>query len=304
MVSIIVPVYNAEKFIRRCIDSIIGQTIQDIEVILVNDGSLDKSLSIMQEYAERDTRVKIISQENKGVAAARNTGLSNATREYFLYVDADDWLESNAIECLLKRMYENIDIVVCDFDHAETLENVRRERQVELEEWNNERQLYEFVLHKRMAGMLWNKLIRRSIAEDIVFNEKTGYGEDAEFLWNVLKKSRKMCITNEILYHHVLEVTSISHKSYSEKKYSAIPMWEKINSDVEKENPKLMKLAKISLTSAAVYGMFEAHQNRYHNLKHISHMRSIVRKNIFIFLQAKHISVKFKLYAIAVCIGY
>lgn len=304
MVSIIVPIYNAEMFIRRCIDSIIRQTIQDIEVILVNDGSLDKSLSIMQEYAERDTRIKIISQENKGVAAARNTGLRNATGEYFLYVDADDWLESNAIECLMTRMGENVDIVVCAFDYAETPENVWREKQVELEKWDNERQLYEFILHKRMAGMLWNKLIRRSITENITFNEKTGYGEDAEFLWNVLKKSRKMFVTNEVLYHHVLEVTSISHKTYSEKKYSAIPMWEKINSDVEKENPQLMKLAKISLTSAAVYGMFEAHQSGYHNLKHISHMRSIVRKNLFIFLGAKHISVKFKLYALAVGAGY
>ena len=113
-----------------------------------------------------------------------------------------------------------------------------------------------------------------------------------------------MVVTNEILYHHVLEDTSISHLTYSEKKYSAIPMWENINAEVATEYPQWIVFAKNSLMCAAVYGLFEARQCGYQNQTHIRHMRTIARKNIFNFLKADDISLKFKLYALAVCAGY
>ena len=304
MVSILIPVYNAEKTIHRCLNSILAQTYCDIEVIVVNDGSTDYTLAELQAYAKEDKRVKVIDQFNSGVAAARNTALDNANGEYILYVDADDWIEPDMVESLLNRMSEDIDIVFCSSDHAETPNHVQCELEVECEIWDQDRQIMEFLRHKRITGMLWNKLIRRSITEGCQFNPKTGYGEDAEFLWQVLKKSRKMVETNEVLYHHVLEDTSISHLSFSEKKYSAIPMWERINADVAMDYPQLIVLAKNSLMSAAVYGMFEARQCGYQNQEHINHMRKIARNNLFSFLKDNHISLKFKLYAIAVCLGY
>lgn len=304
MVSVLIPAYNAEKTIYRCLDSILAQTYCDIEAIVVNDGSTDSTLAELQAYAKKDERVKVIDQLNSGVAAARNTALDNASGEYILYVDADDWIEPDTVERLLNRMSEDTDIVFCSSDHAETPENVQCELQAECEIWDQDRQILEFLRHKRMTGMLWNKLIRRSLTDGISFNEKTGYGEDAEFLWQVLKKSRKMVVTNEVLYHHVLEDTSISHLSFSEKKYSAIPMWERINAEVAMDYPQLIVLAKNSLMCAAVYGMFEARQCGYQNQEHIRHMRTIARENIFSFLSANQISLKFKLYALAVCVGY
>ena len=303
MVSVIVPVYNAEKYLKRCVDSIIGQSILDIEIILVNDGSTDNSLEMMREYADRDDRVTIISQENKGVAAARNIGLYSARGEFLLYVDADDWLEESALECLLNYMQEDIDIVFCAFDNAEVPEDAMCEKQITTEKWDHERQIREFVLHKRMSGMLWNKLIRRSLTKDAAFNESTGYGEDAEFLWQILQKSRSMFVSNRVLYHHVLENSSISHQLYSAKKYSAIPMWEKINADVERDYPQLCEIAKTSLASAAVYGLFEARQCNYQNKVHISHMRSIVKKNIMLLLKAEYLSAKFKAFALFLCLS-
>lgn len=304
MVSIIVPVYNAEKYIRRCLDSIIGQTVYDIEIILVNDGSRDNSMVVLQKYAENDQRIKVISQTNKGVAAARNMGLKSAEGDYILYVDSDDWIEPDAIECLLNRMNEDTDIVFCSSDHAETPENVQRGSHAECEVWDHDRQLLEFVRHKRMTGMLWNKLIRRCLTDGISFNEKTGYGEDAEFLWKVIKKSRKMVITNEVLYHHVLEDTSISHSSFSEKKFSAIPVWEAINEEVEKQYPELLELAKERLMCAAVFSMYEARGCGYKDKEQIAYMRKIVRKYLRDFLKSQNVSKKFRLYAIAVCLGY
>ena len=111
-------------------------------------------------------------------------------------------------------------------------------------------------------------------------------------------------LTNEILYHHVPDENSISHLSYSEKKYSAISMWEKINADTSAIYPEYLKYARISLTSAAVFGLFEARQCCYKNKNQLKYMRSITRKNIGGFLKADYISKKFKVYAIVVCIGF
>ena len=303
MISVIVPVYNAEKYINRCIDSILCQTYEDFELILVNDGSKDSSLAILREYEATDRRIKVIDQPNKGVAGARNTGLKAATGDFLLYVDADDWIEKNAIKIAFEQS-NNADIVFFGSDNASNPEKVKTSIKIEREIWDQERQMLEFMKHKRMTGMLWNKLIRRSLTKGISFNEKTGYGEDAEFLWQVLKKSKKMVVTNEILYHHVLEQTSISHLSFSDKKYSAIPMWESICKEVKKDYPQFFKLAKQDLMCAAVYGMYEARSCKYDNKVKIKHMRQIARKNILHFLISKDVSIKFKLYAIAVCVGY
>lgn len=303
MVSVLIPAYNAEKTIHRCLDSILAQTYCDIEIIIVNDGSKDSTLVELLVYAKKDERVKVIDQLNCGVAAARNTALDNARGDYILYVDADDWIEPNMVERLLKLVGDG-DIVFCGNDNADTSDRVMCVDKTETEIWDQQRQMLEFMKHKRMTGMLWNKLIRRSITDGCWFNEKTGYGEDAEFLWKIIKKSRKMVVTNEVLYHHVLEDTSISHLSFSEKKFSAIPMWEAINEEVEKQYPELLELAKERLMCAAVFSMYEARGCGYKDKEQIAHMRRITRKYLSVFLKSKNVSKKFRLYAIAVSLGY
>lgn len=305
MISVIVPVYNAEKFLNRCIDSILGQTYKDFELILVDDGSQDHSSDILNKYAKMDHRVNLISQNNKGVSGARNTGLQAAKGEYFLYVDADDWIEQDMIEKLISTgRKEDADIIMCNSDHAEEKADLIKGLPTEVDVWDHDRQRYEFMKHQRLTGMLWNKLIRRSMSDGILFNERTGYGEDAEFLWKILKKSQKMIVINEILYHHVLEKTSISHLHFSEKKYSAIPMWEQIVEEISQDDPKLIDLARERLMSAAVFSMYEVKKSQYKNKHQIKHMRKIVRENLSIFLRSQNVSKKFKLYAIAVYLGY
>lgn len=302
MVSVLVPAYNAEKTIKRCIDSIICQTYYNIELIVVDDGSSDETLSILSDYSKRDNRIVIKSQSNQGVASARNACLKDANGDYILYIDADDWIESNMIQRMVD-LIGNADIVLCGNDNSETPDNVSFVPKVQIECWDQQKQMIEFMKHKRMTGMLWNKLIRRKIANGIWFDEKTGFGEDAQFLWQILKRSKKMIITNEILYHHVLEENSISHSNFSDKKYSAIPMWEDINKEVEKKYPELRELAIERLMCATVYSMYESRVCRYKNKEKIGHMRSIVRKNLFSFLILKGVSIKFKLYAFLVCLG-
>lgn len=302
MISILIPAYNSEKTIKRCLDSVLMQTVQDIEIIVINDGSRDSTLTILQEYAEKDKRIRIVNQPNRGVAVARNMALQDASGEYILYIDADDWIEPDMVQKML-TLAADADIVFCGHDYAETPNEVKHTAKIEVEEWNQQRQQLEFMKHKRMAGMLWNKLIRRNLTENVFFNEKTGYGEDAEFLWKILKRSRRMIVTNEILYHHVLEMSSISHLAFSEKNYSAIPMWEAINEEVERDYPELLSLARERLMSEAVYCGREMKKTGYQNDEHQKHILEIVRANIIAFLRSPRVSKRMKLYAVGICGG-
>ena len=107
LVSVIIPVYNVEKYMRRCIDSIINQTYTNLEIILVDDGASDRSGKICDEYAQMDHRIKVLHKENGGLASARNAGIQIATGEYISYVDSDDWVETEFIEVLLKGCQDN-----------------------------------------------------------------------------------------------------------------------------------------------------------------------------------------------------
>lgn len=109
-VSVIIPVYNVEKYLRQCMDSVIGQTLKDIEIICVNDGSTDNSGKILDEYAKKDKRIKVIHQDNKGLGAARNVGINLATSTYLYFVDSDDWIDKTCLEKLYQRIFE------CDAD--------------------------------------------------------------------------------------------------------------------------------------------------------------------------------------------
>ena len=112
LISIIIPIYNNEKFISRCLDSIINQTYKKIEIIIVNDGSTDKSLDVISKYEKKDNRIKVINKKNEGVSIARNIGIESSKGDYITFVDADDWLELDAIEKLYIEITEkNVDVV-------------------------------------------------------------------------------------------------------------------------------------------------------------------------------------------------
>lgn len=297
-VSILIPAYNAASFIQRCLTSVLSQTYKNLEVIIVNDGSNDNTLELLESIKTKDKRVSIFSQENHGVAYSRNVLLDKACGEFLLFIDADDWIEQNMIEHLIGYMDSDIDIVFCSSDKAENNDEKDEIISPVIEVWDQERQLLEFMKHKRMTGMLWNKLIRKSLTDDVSFNPKTGYGEDAEFLWQILKKSRKMVVTNEILYHHVMERNSISHLSFNDKKYSAIPMWESIVNDCKENYQFLLNLSIERLMCAAVFSLYEIKQCDYSNVTNIKHLKEIVKSHIVMFLFRKNVSMKFKLFAL------
>lgn len=206
-VSIIVPVYNSEKFLDRCLESIIEQTYSNMEIIVINDGSSDNSLNICHKYKNIDNRVLIINSLNEGVSAARNKGIKKATGKYLAFVDSDDYIEKNMIECLVKRQKEtNADLIVCNFcfEDIDGTYDIRNNKIII--SMDKEQTIYN-VLHpnKIYYGFLWNKLFLNKIfiENNILFNLDISNREDLLFVLDYCKYINFSSYISDGLYHYV-----------------------------------------------------------------------------------------------------
>ena len=209
LVSIIVPIYNAEKYLPRCIDSLINQTYENIEIILINDGSKDSSLAICNEYKLKDKRIVVVNQENSGVGKTRNRGIDLSKGEYIVFVDSDDYANTNLVETLVNEAKKNnADYVLGSISLLKdgsaigvaTLDN----------NIYNVKEYIENVLIKKtinyVCGAPYSKLFKSEIIKknNIRFNNKLTYAED--FLFNVtyLEFATKIVTSSEVLYNYVL----------------------------------------------------------------------------------------------------
>lgn len=286
MISVIVPVYNAEKFIKRCIDSILCQTYKDFELILINDGSKDNSYGILQDYEKTDVRIKLYNQDNQGVSSARNKGLEIAKGDYVLFIDSDDWIESNMFEILINNIKKsNSEISCCQYD-----KNISDEIS-EFEIWSRDAILSSFIEHKKINGSLVNKLIKREVISDIKFDITVHYGEDALFLWKILLNVNSLCITNKVLYHVVLHNDSASGGgSYKPIRKDCIKVWQIIVQDTEQISLLLNNLAKAQLANMAFYSIYEMLYYKYKNSNDIKLFLKVLKSNLQEFKDAKFIS--------------
>ena len=197
MISIIVPIYNVEKYLRKCIDSIIGQTYKDIQIILVNDGSPDGCPQICDEYAEKDSRIIVIHQVNSGVSVARNAGLKVATGEYIGFVDADDFVALDMYENMVKVLErDDTDLVICGYDYVDEHGNVLRAYQEKDSEIISQKECFKryFDMPPSIRLVIWNKLFKRELFNDISFPQDIKGAEDAQVLREYVKIIRSAVI--------------------------------------------------------------------------------------------------------------
>lgn len=223
LVSIIVPVYNAQKCIAQCIESILSQTYQNFELIIMNDGSKDDSGKICDEYATKDPRVKVIHKENSGVSDTRNQALALARGEYLQFVDADDWLAINATETLVSAIIENdCELVISDF-YRVVDNKVSSKGSIDYEGILS---LKEFALHlmERPAdfyyGVLWNKLFKKSIIDEYQLNmdPKISWCEDFIFNLRYLAHTNHIYVLQVPIYYYVKTKNSLVSQSTSFEK--------------------------------------------------------------------------------------
>ncbi|WHX41426.1 glycosyltransferase family 2 protein [Mesobacillus sp. AQ2] len=212
-VSVVVPIYRVEKYLNRCIDSILNQTYRNIEIILVNDGSPDRCGSIAEEYAANDSRIKVIHKENGGLSDARNAGMEKVTSKYMIFVDSDDWLAANAIDILLSTSKKyKADVVQSAFYYAyedhllidRKHYNAKRPPVI----LNTESLMYELVKNERVKNFAWGKLYKTSILQDIPFKKGVLF-EDVFWAHQVMDRVQKFILINQPLYFYMQRSDSI-----------------------------------------------------------------------------------------------
>ena len=222
-VSIVIPIYNSQNYLRKCLTSICNQSLSDIEIICVNDGSTDDSLRILEEYSAKDSRIKIINKENKGLVSARKTGVAIAQGQYVGYVDSDDWIESNMYEMLYTQAAEtNADLVTCGYylegnyttEHLDTVEEGFYEGKLLTKLRNST--IYK--LDKQETGLrggLWCKLFKREFIQSAQMKipDEISMAEDKMCLLTAILECTSVYVLKRSLYHWVIRATSMSHEN-------------------------------------------------------------------------------------------
>lgn len=200
-ISIIIPIYNAEKYIKRCVSSVIDQSYDKLEILLVNDGSTDNSLNICEAFAAKDNRIKVISQNNGGVSKARNTGLRLAKGEYVMFLDSDDYMLPDMCKTMLDVLHsKQADCVICGIQEPEG-GLWCPQRNIDYSALTDFKRDFIYQLNTELLSPCWNKIFKRQLITNL-FNEEISFGEDLIFDLEYLDNcSRLSFITTPLVYH-------------------------------------------------------------------------------------------------------
>lgn len=211
-ISVVVPIYNSESSLERCIESILGQTYNNIELILVNDGSTDQSKRICKKYAENDSRIVFIEKENGGVSQSRNEGIKNATGEYLTFVDSDDWIESQMYEEMINELEKNAaDFVLCGsiWEYSKRSEEKSNTDRIICRD--RDYFIDRIYVKEDISFNLWNTIVRRNIVKDLLLKEHIWISEDNVYTLEMLLRVNKGIIMERSYYHYIQNDNSLIH---------------------------------------------------------------------------------------------
>ncbi len=252
-ISVIVPVYNAEKYLRRCIDSVLAQTYQDFELLLIDDGSKDSSGAICDEYVAKDARVRVFHKENGGVSSARNVGLDNARGEWITFVDSDDWISKDYLKEMV--MHSDSDLVITDF----TVEGEGQwNEDLPVGKWqgNDLNKIIESRIRIARITAPWCKLLKKSLIGQIRFYTELTTQEDTLFMFRYLCVVQNIQIIAQKGYHYNRETIGSLSKSLEGNHiqfYDYLRLLEPIILDLQKR----FEISRQKLIQHIMYGVMD-----------------------------------------------
>ncbi|MDQ0478172.1 glycosyltransferase [Chryseobacterium sp. MDT2-18] len=252
-ISVIIPVYNVEKYLSACIESIINQTYRNLEIILVDDGSTDCCPKICDDYAAKDSRIKVRHKENGGLSDARNVGIEVATGEYIAFVDSDDLITLNFCEILLQTALQNRGgIVECSFAKFENEFEINWEqldsKSIDLVYQTEE--ALELLIKDTIKQTVWNKLYKKEIIDGVLF-EKNRKHEDEFWTYQVIGKAKRIVKNDNVLYFYRQHPESIMGQGYSLQRLDGLDALEERILFMQRNYPQLFHLSFKSFWSAS-----------------------------------------------------
>ncbi len=264
-VSIIIPVYNVQAYIERCLESILAQTYTDFEVICIDDGSTDESGKLCDVYQKRDSRIRVYHIENHGVSYARNYGLSLMEGAWYCFVDPDDWIEPNYIERMYRLAKEKqCDIVSCGIDKTYEFSMGIKEREEHIFTFGSSEECIRNYICGRnsMHGLVWNKLYNAEKFKEIRFEEKLKVNEDCMYIYEIMSCCEHACLTTMKLYHWYIRKDSACHRRAERADFSAaevfLRLYDKLQGkDMEEARIVLQKNYVSSVVQVLLYAGYQ-----------------------------------------------
>lgn len=255
-ITVIIPIYNVEKYLEKCINSVLNQTYKDLEIILINDGSTDNCKMICEKYKNKDERIIFIDKENEGLSTSRNRGLEIATGEYIAFLDSDDWIDKDMYEMLINLAEKyNVDIVECGYRNVYDDFNLENNLDIDKEDFiivSNEEALRRLVFTEGVSTVVWNKIYKRDTLQGIKFEENKIY-EDLFFTHKAIYKSKKLISVKSKKYNYrrnregSITADKFSNKNmdYIDGINSRIEFFKSIGNKICLEETYKFKLAKL-----------------------------------------------------------
>lgn len=298
-ISLIVPIYNVEKYLNRCVDSIIRQTYSEIEIILINDGSTDNCLEICNKYKKQDKRIIVVDKENGGLSDARNAGIEIATGKYIMFIDSDDWIDSN----MVNRLYSLISkkdacIAQCDFARVYNDENIYfNNENINIKVMDSKEAMISIYKNNGVKSIVtWNKIYKKELFNTIRF-PKGKIHEDEFTTYKLFDKCKKIIDTDEVMYYYRQRDGSIMKSEFSIKRLDVIEaIKERIKYFENKGYKELKLLAENQLQSLLRSFYTTIYNSTIENKElYLNKIVKEIRKNYFKFISNRHVSKKSKI---------
>ena len=304
LVSVVVPVYKVEKYLRKCVDSIVNQSYQNLEIILVDDGSPDMCGKICDEYAQKDSRIKVVHKKNGGLSDARNEGIKNVNGDYLMFVDSDDYISKEYVKLMLDVAQEtNGDIIIGKTVHIdETGLCMKDNKEYPIEKEYTAQEALEVIFwQKEFDTNACGKLYRSTCFKENFFKKGILY-EDFELIYKIIDKCQKIIFVSGAEYYYLHREDSIMSSRFDERKLILIEIAETILSFIEKKYPDIREAA----IRRYVYSNFHLlgralNDNDY--TKEAEQMRKNILKYRREMIRSKKVNKKEKMAIVFLCMG-
>lgn len=306
LISIIVPVYNVEKYLNKCIESIICQTYTNLQIILVDDGSTDESGKICDEYAKKDERIQVIHQKNGGVSKARNCGLATVKGKFVAFCDADDWIEPDMYEYLRELLGDSkYDIASCgawmESSDTKTAIGYARKQVLYLDKKDS---IVELHARRNMSDWMVTKLFKYSVVKDLLFDESLKVCEDYEYQCKAMEKSMGTVCGTQVKYHYIQRKESVSNNGYTQEferglniRKDYMERYIQRYPDKKNEIRARYMLEVMGILTAMIKG------NNV-DKERLKELRKFIRKNLFLYMITKGPELYLKGSAVVICISF
>ncbi|MGL5989242.1 glycosyltransferase family 2 protein [Cetobacterium sp.] len=295
-ISIIVPVYKVEPYLRKCIDSILAQTFKDFELILVDDGSPDSCGDICDEYAKKDKRIKVIHKKNGGQSSARNAGLDIAEGEYIGFVDSDDWIETDMYEILYNLCVANNCEISCISSKIIYPEKIIIRDSNELKKYTRDEAMKELIRGKVFDEVVWTKLFKKQIMKGFRFKEGIKY-EDTDFTYKIVYRCNSLVYLGKPVYNYLKREGSTMANALEEISIDHIYIYDEMFKFYKQKYPKYKDMVLLRIIDSGLPVLNNIIKNSSYNKKKIkfNEVNKILNDYFFDFLKIKEINRNIKL---------